>query len=216
MVRTLRFAAAFAAALVVTATGALAQEPPAGTMVYKINHSEHGDIGTHAVTFSLSGDRDLMVDVKIGMAVKILFITAFRYESTRQEIWRGGRLVSYRAETDDDGTTYSVRAEAKGDQLEIDTGKGAQTVPLGTFPSHPWDMAIVEQTRLFDTQTGEVLAVAVQEAGEETVEAGGRLVAAKKYLMTGDLRRELWFGADGRWLQMRFDKDGAKVTFTLM
>ena len=212
MLRTLSLVAILALA----AAGAVAQEPPAGTMVYKINHSEHGDIGTHEVTFSRSGDQDLMVDVEIGMKVKILFITAFRFESSRSELWRDGQLVSYRAETDDDGTAYKVKADAKGGQLEVDTGEGKETVPLGTFPSHPWNIGIVEQTRLIDTKTGEVKTVAVAEAGEETIEAGGGPVKARKYQVTGGMERELWFGPDGRWLQLRFEKDGAQVTFTLL
>lgn len=221
MYRTLRLAAVFAAALALATTGilargALAQEPPAGTMVYKINHSEHGDIGTHAVTFSRSGDQDLMVDVKIEMKVKILFITAFRFESRRSELWRDGQLVSYRAETDDDGTEYKVRAEAKGDLLEIDNGKNRTTVPLGTFPTHPWNIGILDKTTLIDTKTGEIKTVAVEDMGEETIEAAGGPVAARKYRVTGDMERELWFGPEGRWLQLRFDKDGAKVTFTLL
>ena len=45
--------------------------------------------------------------------------------------------------------------------------------------------------------------------------AGGQSVTARKYLVAGDMERELWYGPDDTWLKMRFDKDGAKITFTL-
>jgi hypothetical protein len=40
-------------------------------------------------------------------------------------------------------------------------------------------------------------------------------MAARKYVISGGMNRELWYGPDGTWLQMRFEKDGSKITFTL-
>ena len=53
------------------------------------------------------------------------------------------------------------------------------------------------------------------EAGEETIDAGGKVVQARKFTTSGDLERELWYGPDDTWLKMRFEKDGAIVTFTM-
>ena len=215
MLRSARLALTVMTVVLLATASVRAQQAPSGTMLYGIHHETYDDIGTHQVTFSQSGG-DLLVEVKNRLKVKVLFITAYRFEANRREVWRGGKLVSYRSKTDDDGTEITVRAEAEGDKLVIEGQNGREEAPLGTFPTHPWNAKIVEQSRIMDTKTGELRTVSVTAAGEETIEAGGREVKARKYLMTGDMERELWFGPDGTWLQMRFDKDGDKITFTLM
>lgn len=200
--------------LLLWATAASAAEVPSGTRLYGIHHEEHGDVGSHKVSFSRSG-ADLMVDVENRIKVKVLFITAYRFEADRMEIWRDGRLISYKSQTHDDGTDYEVGAEAKGDKLMIDGGDGPVEAPGDVFPTHPWNFALTERSLLMDTNTGELLEVSVTEMGEETIEARGQQVRARKFVISGDLERELWYGPDGTWLRMRFDKDGAEITFTL-
>jgi hypothetical protein len=54
----------------------------------------------------------------------------------------------------------------------------------------------------------------VTPAGTETITASGRAIAARKYVVTGDLERELWYDDGGHWLQSRLEHDGAKITLT--
>ncbi len=197
------------------AGAAWAQDTPSGTVVYGIHHEKHGDIGTHKVSFSRSGE-DLLVEVEGQAKVKVLFFTVYRMETSRREIWHGGRLVSYRAQTNDDGEDIAVEANTAGDKLVIEGQKGRVEAPAGTFPTHPWNHEIVEQSLLMDTKTGNLLKVAISEAGEEAIQVRGAEVKAKKYVISGDMERELWFGPDGAWLKMRYEKDGAKITLTLM
>lgn len=214
MVRLAGFALAGVLVPVLVAFGAFAQEAPSGTQLYSIHHSKYDDIGSHKVTFSRSGD-DLMVQVENRIKVKVLFVTAYRFEAEREEIWREGRVVSYKSQSNDDGTDYTVSARAEGDKLMIEANGESMEAPGDVILTHPWNIAILEQTTVLDTKTGELHEVAVTEAGEETIEAGGQSVRARKFLMSGGVERELWFGPDDIWLQMRFDKDGAKITFTL-
>ncbi len=201
-------------AVLVLAAGAWAAEAPRGTVVYKIHHENYGDIGTHTLTFTESGG-DLTVDVENRMKVKVLFVTVFRHEAERRELWRDGRMVGYRSQTHDDGTDITAVAELKGDRLEIEGPDGRATAPLGVFPTNPWNREIVKQSLLMDTKTGELLKVGIAGAGENTLEIRGKPVKAEKYVISGELERELWYGEDGTWLQMRFDSDGSAVTFTL-
>jgi len=197
-----------------SAGAAVAQSQPSGTRVYSIHHEKHGDIGTHKVSFSRSG-KDLMVEVANRIKVKVLFITFFSFAADREEIWRDGRMISYRSRTDDDGTDITVTAAAKGGKLVIQSPGGRFKAPNGTFPSHPWNRKIVEQPLIMDSKSGELLKVSAKAAGEETIEAGGGPVTAQKFVMLGDLERELWYRPDGTWLKMRFVSEGKQVTFTL-
>jgi len=196
------------------AASAWAAELPSGTVIYGIHHEKYGDVGTHKLTFSQSGE-DLMVEVQNKMKVKLLFVTLFRYKAERRELWRDGKMVSYRSQTDDDGTDIAASAELKGGKLVIEGPDGSAEAPLGVFPTNPWNSKIVEQSLLMDTKTGELLKVKIDAAGEDTVEARGKSFKARKYVISGDMERELWFTEDGTWLQMRFDSDGSAVTFTL-
>jgi hypothetical protein len=196
------------------AAAARAQSQPNGTFIYGIHHEKHGDIGSHKLSFSRNGD-NLLVEVENRIEVKVLFMTFFSFAADRREIWRGGRMLSYRSQTDDDGTDIAVRGVAKGDRFVIDGPDGQTDAPAGVFPSNPWNRKIVEQPLLMDSKSGALLKVKTEAAGAETVEARGGQVEALKFVMSGDLARELWFAEDGTWLKMRFDSDGAAVTFTL-
>ena len=124
-------------------------------------------------------------------------------------------MIAYKSQTHDDGTDYAVSAEAKADKLVIESGEGSVTAPGDVFPTYPWNFALTECSMLMDTKSGELLEVNVAEAGEETIDAGGKVVQARKFIISGDLERELWYGPDDTWLKMRFEKDGAIATFTM-
>ncbi len=66
-----------------------------------------------------------------------------------------------------------------------------------------------------DTSSGKLLHVKITPGAEETIKAGGAMVKARRYAVTGDLQRDLWFDASGKLLQFAFKNDGALVTFTL-
>ncbi len=190
-----------------------AYQPPAGTVEYTIHHSKYDVIGTHGVSFSRGAD-ELTVNVVIQIKVKLLFITAHSLESERREVWRGGRLVAYRARTDENSKLFNVSARMEGDSLVISGSNGTTRTQQPVFPTHPWNPEIVNQRLLMDTKTGELLEVSTKAAGEDTVEVAGVPVRTRRYVMSGGLDRELWFDESGNWIQMKFKNDGATLTFT--
>ena len=189
--------------------------PPAGTsVVFGIHHEDHGEVGEHRVSFSRQGE-DLVVSVDNLITVEIFFITAFRFEAERREVWRDGRMIAYDSRTHDDGTDIQVSARTEGDKLVIDGPEGRIEAPAGTFPTHPWNPAFLGQTLVMDTKTGRLLNIETVEAGRETIQAGGRMIRALKHRITGDTRREIWFDEEGNLVQLRLYADGKAVTFTL-
>jgi len=183
-------------------------------MVYGVHHEIFGDIGEHRVSFSKSGE-DLIVDIDNSVAVKLWVMTAFRFKARRREVWRGDRLVAYWSHTNDDGRDYRVTAKVEGQELLIDGPGGHGFAPAGTFPTHPWNKAILNQSLLMDSKSGQLLRLTIRPAGKETLEAGGCRIEAEKFEVRGDQERELWFDAEDNWVQLRFLKDGKAVTFTL-
>jgi hypothetical protein len=157
-------------------------------------------IGTHTVTFAREGDR-LHVDTRVEIAVKIAFLTVYRMLKTSRETWEGGRMVAYTATIDDNGTISTVRVRPEAGRLAIDGPEGRVTAPLGTMMSGYWSEKCVTQTLLIDSSDGVLRRVATGKATPEKL--GERGMRTRRYRMTGDLTRDLWYGEDGRLVRVR-------------
>ncbi len=192
---------------------ALACQPPESPAGYVINHETHGDIGTHVLNFRCDGD-DLIVETEVDVKVKVLFVTVYKRKARLYEVWRGDRLIAYDAKTDDGGDLYETSARIEGDKMIVDGVEKGVTVPLDTVSTHPWNIAAVDRSTIFGQRDGKVRKVQVEEAGWEKLKIAGRSVDAQKYVVSGDMERELFYDADGTWLQWRLVRDGKTVTIT--
>ena len=70
-------------------------------------------IGTHKIELRRTG-KETSVSVETNVEVKILFVTAYRFQYTGTERWVNGRLVALSAATDDNGTQHKLTAALKG------------------------------------------------------------------------------------------------------
>ena len=93
-----------------------------------------------------------------------------------------------------------MNARAEGDRTVIEGRRGRTEAPPTIVSNHPWNHQVIDRTLLFDTQRGRLQDVQVAPAGTETIMVGGRALAAQKYNITGDLRRELWYDEAGNTL----------------
>ncbi|HEV8573555.1 MAG TPA: DUF6134 family protein [Dehalococcoidia bacterium] len=64
-------------------------------------------VGQHRVTFQQDNER-LVVRSELKIEVKVLSVTAYRYQQTRSEVWRGPKLIALASVADDDGTPYGL------------------------------------------------------------------------------------------------------------
>ena len=196
--------------------GAHAEEmaAPVGTFVYQIHHQDRGDIGTLTIV-STHQNAERVYDQTLRIAVKAMFVTVYRQESDRKEVWRGDRMISYDANTNDDGKKSTIKGRAEGDKFVIDGPAGHISAPASVYPSNPFDPGIIHATLLMDTASGKLLHVKIAPGGQETITAGGGPVKAERYAVTGDMQRDLWFDSTGKLLKFSLKNDGALVTFTL-
>ena len=178
-----------------------------------IRHEIYGDVGRHAITFACEGD-DLVAETAIAGEVRLLMVPLFKRDGRYREVWRGGRLIAFDSRIEDNGEVYEVTARADGDHTVIEGRRGRIEAPPTIVSNHPWNHEVVDRTLLFDAQRGRLQEVRVTALGTETVALAGREVVARKYRITGDLERELWYDAAGNWLQSRLEHDGARITLT--
>jgi hypothetical protein len=204
---------AFLLGLLVASAPSLACVPPAEQAVYRVDHETFGNIGRQVLTFSCSGDR-LVVDTTVDVAVRMLLFTPYRQEAHYREVWEGDRLVSFESHTDDNGRILEVSARAVGERIVIDGPNGHSEAPLMAVPDHPWNHDVVGRTLLFDPVDGTVRRVEVADAGKAPLEVDGRQIMARKYLVSGDLKLELWYDENGAWLKWRMHHGQGAVTIT--
>ncbi|MFN4088314.1 MAG: DUF6134 family protein [Alphaproteobacteria bacterium] len=197
------------------ATPATAAMPPAGTYVYTIDHSQHGEIGTYTNTIRADGD-GVTVDTRFEVRVGIGPVTLHREEADRREQWRGGRLVRYDSTTVRNGEDRVVEGRAEGDAFVVRNARGEERAPAGVWPMNPWSPEIVRADTVLASASGRVYPAQVVDAGEATVPGREGDLRARHYRVTADGKAYgLWFDEADRLVRFTAPEGDGLVTFTL-
>ncbi len=207
---------AWTAAIVIAAgivQSAAAADLADGTYRFKV-FRDGDEIGSHTITARHDG-QDLVLDIAVALKVKVAFITAYRYEQTRREVWRDGRLIAFESDTNDDSTKAKTNGKLEGDMLVVDGPGGRQANRPDILSNSWWNAELVKQAELLNTIDNKILKVSIRDAGEETVETAAGPVKAHRYVITGDIERELWYDGEGRWVHMRLIGGGKPADWVL-
>jgi Domain of unknown function (DUF6134) len=177
----------------------------------------HGSpIGEHRVTFQPDGDR-LAVETHIDIAVKVLFLTAFRFKHEAEEIWHAGRLVSVKSTTDDNGTLLRVTGNAVEDGFRI-VGEDGPFLAAGHLLTSNalWDSRIVRENRLIDVQHGGEIGLVTKPLGDEQVDTPqGPVRASRHQMITPYYAGSVFHDSDGRWVKALLELKGETIEYAL-
>lgn len=181
------------------------------TMVFDV-YRKGAKIGQHVTTFARTGD-DLRVDVRMNLAVDVLFITAYRFEYDSTEIWRQGQLIAATSTVNDNGKIASVNARIEDGLLKIDGPRGSTVASSWVFPTNHWHRGQANTGTILNTLNGRLAKVEVVHQGIEPVTTAQGTVDAEHLAYTGQLRdTDVWYDANNRWVKMRFKaKDGSYI-----
>lgn len=186
------------------------------TLDFDIAHD--GDVvGHHRVTFHQDGDK-LVVHSELKIEVEVLFLTVYRYQQTRDEVWRDGKLVALTSKADDDGTRRDIKGAAGPDGgIKVTSGTDSWTLPVESVPASFWNVSMVTATGpLVDSLSGKIVQERVIKLGQETVRAGGRDIVATHYRLEAQRPRDVWYDTSGRWVKMRaVGRDGSVAEWVL-
>jgi Family of unknown function (DUF6134) len=173
-------------------------------------------IGEHRVTFRPDGNR-LTVETRVDIAVKVLFVTAFRFRHEAEEVWQSDRLVSVKSRTDDNGTVRRVSGNAVEDGFRIigDDGPFLASGHLLTSNAF-WDSRIVRENRLIDVQHGGEIGLVTKELGDEQVDTPqGPVRASRHQMITPYYAGSVFHDGDGRWVKGLLELKGERVEYAL-
>ena len=177
-------------------------------------------IGTHRLTFTQQ-DELLEVDVDIQFKVKFLFVTVYNYKHQSKEVWSNGRLLTMESATKQNGKKWSLEAVCEEDQTIIEVNREMRTAPPGLLPTSYWNIGIVNQSTLLNTQYGTAIDIDVTPEGVDTVTAMGEEVEALRYNINALIEEtgqpvdvDVWYGMDGELMKLRFvAEDGSYVEY---
>jgi Domain of unknown function (DUF6134) len=177
-----------------------------------------GDVvGYHRITFRQDGG-DLVVHSDIKIEVEVLSFTAYRYEQTRSEVWRGRQLVALDSVANDDGTLYDIEGRAGPNGMRVTSHGKSWTLPADSVPASYWNVSMVtaKGRPLIDGQSGRILDATVTKIGQEKITVGGKDIVATHYRLGTEQPRDLWYDAQGRWVKMSVKgRDGSVAEWVL-
>jgi Family of unknown function (DUF6134) len=176
------------------------------------------DIGQHVTTITPTADgQGMTVATKIGMKVKVGFITAFRYEHDSTEIWRDGRLLSLASKTHDDGDDLAVKGEATADGFKAVGPKGPFIAPAESLTTNcMWLPTLVDEKKLIDAQNGVMVGLVSTPLGTDRVSVRGKDREAQRHsIRTPFVAGSLWYDRAGNWVGSRLEIKGETLDYKL-
>jgi hypothetical protein len=178
------------------AVAALAGDPPKGVFIYTI--ARNGDpVGQQRLEFVGDGDR-LRVLSHTSLDVSFLGMNLYGFEQQVEEVHEGGRIVILTSEADDDGTDKKVELKLAGDRLKgTYNGENERDIDPKMKTSLFWDKPALGDSRILDLLRAKVRDVTVTDLGTETLRLPAGKIEAHHLRVSGEMKRELWYDADG-------------------
>lgn len=183
-----------------------------GTYRYRIDHSLHGDIGSHLMTVTIAADGRLIVDHQADIEVTVLAVPVYFRTVVMQEVWQDGRLLRFHSRVDDNGEVREVAARAEGDVLLIEGVEGMLRAPARTAPNQPSFEGAIDRATFFRIASGELVEARVVGSEQETLEMDGASLATTRYTLAGGREERVWFGPGGLFVKWELDPGGGLVT----
>ncbi len=172
--------------------------------------------GMHSVKFEQDGDKTRVL-IDIEMKYKLGPITAFNYEHSNEEVWKGDQILSMTSKTDDDGDDYAVDA-TWGDKVEVDVTKNAEEeayeAPKDIYTTSYWNIKSLKADKLLNTQKGEIEDVSLTKIGREEYSTSQETVEADHYKVEASLPLDLWYDAKTQqWIGLKFSARGSDFEY---
>ena len=159
------------------------------------------DIGSHSLDAVLGAD-GMEMRITIRIAVKVLGLTAYRYEMDNRELWKGGQLVSVDSRVNDDGERDFSKVSRKGDGLSVEGSRYAGPVDVSAVTTSYFVPDFLKRQPWISTQSGKPLDLSIG--------ADGR---SGWWSTSGELNVKLGYDDRREWVGCEFDAGGELATY---
>jgi hypothetical protein len=194
-----KIAAALACGIAGWSPAAAEQTAVTRILVITRNGSE---IGRELISVERTPERTV-AKVSVHMQVKLLGLAAFRFDHESTETWRGGEFEELTSQTTTSEAHHSLQVSRQAASLQVQADQVSRSINAAGLPASLWYEPHFREATLIDTADGHLLHIVAQEMGTEKIPVGGALIEARHYRLSGDLKDDYWFDADGVLLQRR-------------
>ncbi len=171
-------------------------------------------IGYHQVEFDGFGD-ELLVETRIEIEVKLLFLTLFEYSHRSAATWKADRLEAFASTTNDDGRLDSVVGQARENGFEVQGRKGTTLAPADVMVGSFWNPDILSHDLLIDPQKGTLKEQVIHDRERTTLTVGGEPRPVTRYRLSSILDGEVYYDDRGKWVGGTFKKKGTSIRYRL-
>lgn len=171
-------------------------------------------IGTHNYRFAENAEKTT-VHIRTDIDYRFLFLPLYRFRHTSKEVWSDGKLTELFSRTDDNGEAIRIEAHANGKGLVVKNLDGEFSAGPGVVPSSLWNVDVVRAKELLSTIRGNLLKTDSEFLGEEVLTLNGRQIPTRRYRLTGQFERNVWYDRDSQVLvRVKFKaSDGSWVEY---
>ena len=180
--------------------------PDNGILAYEISRKGKR-LGFQTLEFTQRDNGDLQVDVHIEIDFALI-IPLFRYLHDNREIWRGGKLISLKSTTDNNGDDEFVDLQLEGDAFIGSGTKVEDNLGAGMLSTSYFNPNFIRQKAVISSQDGRKLDIEVEELGREKLYLEIGTVEATRFSLKGKLRIDIWYTDDGQWVKTTFTRGG--------
>tara|TARA_Y100000590_G_scaffold449496_1_gene587703 strand:+ start:3145 stop:3825 length:681 start_codon:yes stop_codon:yes gene_type:complete len=180
-------------------------------------------IGSYNIFFSKDDDFNY-IETKIYILVKIMFVTAYEFSHNSKEIWKNNKFISIEAHTDfEDEREYFIKGNVEEDFFHASGMDGNLKLNKNLIPSNYWNIDVMYQKEVFDTQKGIARDLDIKELDEEIIEINGKKILCKKFILNASQNPKdkgpfptytLWYSENNELMKFKFKnwKDKKIVT----
>lgn len=190
----------------------VAREEMAGGSAWKFRvYLDEKEIGYHHFYLVDSGETRQLKSVA-SFEYSLMFVRLFSYEHENNEIWNGDCLQSIHSQTNSNGKSFRVNGRRTTGEFRVSANGDEASLPECVMSFAYWNPSFLEQSTLLNTQDGEYLEVEFSEpVFEELQVRGGQLPSYRYHLAAGDLKLDLWYSSDRRWLALESEVRGGRM-----
>ena len=183
-------------------------------------------IGSHVITFAKNNDV-LLVETNIEIEVKVLFISAYTFSHQSTETWINGNFTKIVAHSDfEDEREYFIKGQDNNDSFLASGMDGKLELDKNILPSNFWNIDVLKQKEIFDTQKGVVRTIEVEDLGYEKIKVNKKNIKCNKFTFNASSNPKdkgpfpeytLWYDENDELMKFQFNDEGrAKKIITII
>ena len=174
-------------------------------------------IGSHEITFAENNDV-LLVETNIEVEVKVLFISAYTFAHQSTETWINGDFTKIVAHSDfEDEREYFIKGQDNNDSFLASGMDGKLELDKNILPSNFWNIDVLKQKEIFDTQKGVVRKIDVEDLGFEKIKVNNKNIKCNKFILNASSNPKdkglfpeytLWYDENDELMKFQFKDEG--------